>query len=163
MRKDHVADLEALRDEGVVFIGGGNVFEDVDAFEENYPDSNEANSPHSSEIDEDGDDRGRKEEKERTTTYPSYKERATKDGIHLEVGMLFIDKKQLKKAIEDYRIYNGYGLKTVKSDTSRLYLVCKAEGCEWTLFASRPQAEKSFQIRNMLILKLVCRTVLREE
>ena len=83
MRKDHVADLEALRDEGVVFIGGGNVFEDVDAFEENYPDSNEANSPHSSEIDEDGDDRGRKEEKERTTTYPRYKERVTKAGVHL--------------------------------------------------------------------------------
>ena len=63
--------------------------------------------------------------------------------------MLFIDKKQLKEDIEDYRIYNGYGLKTVKSDTSRLYLVCKAEGCEWTLFASRLQAKKSFQNRNM--------------
>ena len=62
-----------------------------------------------------------------------------------------MDKKQLKEAIEDYQIYNGYGLRTLKSDTSRVYLVCKAEGCEWTLFASRPQGEKSFQIKNMPI------------
>ena len=36
MSKDHVTYLEALWDEGVGFISGGNVFEDVDAFEANY-------------------------------------------------------------------------------------------------------------------------------
>jgi len=63
MSKDHVADLEALRDEGAEFISGGNMFEDVDAFETNYQDSDEANSVHGSETDEDGNDRGRKEKK----------------------------------------------------------------------------------------------------
>ena len=38
-----------------------------------------------------------------------------------------VHKKQPKEAIEDYRMYNGYSLKTVKSDTSEHYLVCKVE------------------------------------
>ncbi|KAJ8430033.1 hypothetical protein Cgig2_010962 [Carnegiea gigantea] len=58
--------------------------------------------------------------------YSHYKERTTKDGMHLEVGMMFVDKKQLKEAIEDYQ--SGYGLRTMKSHTGRLYLVCKAGG-----------------------------------
>ncbi|KAJ8434391.1 hypothetical protein Cgig2_014238 [Carnegiea gigantea] len=146
--KDHLADLEALRDEGVEFISGGNVFDGVDAFETNYQDSNDANSPPSSETDEDGNDEIGKGKRRRTTVYSRYKESTTKDGVHLEAGIMFVDKKQSKEAIEDYQMYNRYGLRTVKSDTSKLYLVCKGEGCELTLFALRPQGEKLFQIMN---------------
>ncbi|KAJ8421639.1 hypothetical protein Cgig2_000616 [Carnegiea gigantea] len=60
MDKDHRADLEALRDEGLEFISGGNVFYDTDMFETNYQDSDYANSPPSSETDEDGNDERRK-------------------------------------------------------------------------------------------------------
>ncbi|KAJ8436694.1 hypothetical protein Cgig2_025524 [Carnegiea gigantea] len=142
--KDHLVDLEALRDEGVKFISG-------DAFKTNYQDLDNANSPPRSETDEDGNYERRKGKNRRTTVYPHYKERTTKDGVHLEAGMMLVDKKQLKEAIEDYQMYNRHGLKTVKSDTGRLYLVCKVEGFEWTWFASTPQGEKSFQIKNMPI------------
>ncbi|KAJ8427390.1 hypothetical protein Cgig2_008806 [Carnegiea gigantea] len=43
--KDHLTDLEALRDERVEFIGGGNAFDDVDVFESHYHNSDDANSP----------------------------------------------------------------------------------------------------------------------
>ena len=66
MDKDHLADLEALR---VVFelISRGNVFDDIDAFETNYQDSDDANSLPSSETNEDGNDERGKVKKIRTT------------------------------------------------------------------------------------------------
>ena len=39
MQKDHLAD------EGVEFSGGGNSFDDIDAFESNYQDSDDTNNP----------------------------------------------------------------------------------------------------------------------
>lgn len=65
--KDHLADLEALRDEGVEFISGANIFDGVDAFEANYQDSDDANSLPSSETNEDGNDERGKVKKIRTT------------------------------------------------------------------------------------------------
>jgi len=57
LHKDHIADLEALRDEGVEFISGGNVFDDIQI---NYQDSDDVNNLPSSETDEDGNDESRK-------------------------------------------------------------------------------------------------------
>ena len=69
MDKDHLADLEVLRD-GVELISRGNVFNDIDAFKTNYQDSDDVNSPSNSEIDEDGNNKRRKGKKRRTTVYP---------------------------------------------------------------------------------------------
>jgi len=69
--------------------------------------------------------------------------------VDLQVGMMFIDKKQLKDAFKDYRIIKGYDLKIRHSDTSRFQAFCAIEGCEWTLWASKAQRDKSFQIRKI--------------
>ena len=42
----------------------------------------------------------------------------------LYVGMKFRDKKQLKEAIDNYRIVNGYHLKITKSDIVRFQCQC---------------------------------------
>ncbi|KAJ8425338.1 hypothetical protein Cgig2_030497 [Carnegiea gigantea] len=67
MEKDHLADLEALRDEAVEITSGDYV-----------------NNPPSSETDEDGDEEGRKSKKKRTIIYPRCKEKETKDGPCLQ-------------------------------------------------------------------------------
>ena len=45
MDKDHLGNLEALREKGIQFIRGGNVFDDTHASELNYQDSEDANNP----------------------------------------------------------------------------------------------------------------------
>ena len=65
MDKDHLVDLEALRDEVVEFIRGANEFDDIDMFKSNYQDSDDINSPPSSEKDEDGNNKGGKGKKEK--------------------------------------------------------------------------------------------------
>jgi len=59
--------------------------------------------------------------------------------------MTFRDKKQLKEAIENYKIIEGYHLKFEKSDMGRLQLCCLGEGCKWSLRALKMSNETSWQ------------------
>jgi len=63
--------------------------------------------------------------------------------------MTFRDKKQLKKAIENYRIIGGYHLKFKKNEKSRLQVFCVGERYKWRLWASKMTNEASFQVRTM--------------
>jgi len=143
MHDDIVADLEGLRAENGENWEGSNAFDDIYA---HYQDSDDADSPLSSETDGDGDDKGKKKRKMR---YPRYNASPSKEGVELEIGLKFINKEQLREAVEDYRIIKGYDIRIQHSDRKRFQAFCNAKGCDWFLWASRPQGEKSFQIRKM--------------
>ena len=143
MNNELLDELEAIRVENNDSRDGFNALSDE--LEACYQNSDDAESPLSSE---DYDDEGRNETQKKRK-YPRYRRSTSKEGVHLEVGMLFRDKKQLIDAIEDYRIYNGYATRTITSDPRRLQIICIGEGCEWKLWASKPQREKSFQIKKM--------------
>ncbi|KAJ8443021.1 hypothetical protein Cgig2_028244 [Carnegiea gigantea] len=74
-----------------------------------YQDSDNTDSPVSSESDvhDDGGDKGRKQKKKKN------------NGVELEVGLKFIDKEQLREAVEDYRIMKGYDIRITHSDKKR--------------------------------------------
>ena len=143
MHDDIVADLEGLRAENGENWEGSNAFDDIYA---HYQDSDDADSLLSSETDGDGDDKGKKKRKMR---YPRYNASPSKEGVELEIGLKFINKEQLREAVEDYRIIKGYDIRIQHSDRKRFQAFCNAKGCDWFLWASRPQGEKSFQIRKM--------------
>jgi len=67
----------------------------------------------------------------------------------LITALLFTDKKQLKKAVETYKIHNGYNLKVTKSDKQRYQVHCMGEGCTWNMWASASNDENSFQIKTI--------------
>lgn len=73
INKDHLADLQALKDKWVEFISGGNVFDDIDVFESNYQDFDNAYNPPGSETDEYRNDERRKEKKRWAIVNPRYK------------------------------------------------------------------------------------------
>ena len=85
----------------------------------------------------------------RTERYPRYNGSSSKEEVKLEVGLKFTSKEQLREAVDDYRIMKGYDIKIRHSDRKRFQVFCNAKGCEWFLWASRPQREQSFQIRKM--------------
>ena len=48
-------------------------------------------------------------------------------GYELEMFMPFKKRKELLNAIEDYIIFRGFSLRTVKSDVGKLQYYCKEE------------------------------------
>jgi len=86
---------------------------------------------------------------ERKMRYPQYNASSSKEEVKLEVGLKFISKEQLREAVDDYRIIKGYDIKIWHSDGKRFQVFCNAKGCDWLLWASRPQREQSFQITKM--------------
>ncbi|KAJ8425856.1 hypothetical protein Cgig2_020324 [Carnegiea gigantea] len=79
--------------------------------------SDDADSPITSDTDDDdGDDKQRKKKKKRTIRYPRYNASSLKEGIELQVGLMFINKEQLRDAVEDYRIMKGYDIRIQYSD-----------------------------------------------
>ncbi|KAJ8439382.1 hypothetical protein Cgig2_021796 [Carnegiea gigantea] len=106
-----------------------------------YQDYDDTNSPVSSETDVDNDDgdKGRKQKKKKIITYPRYNAILSNKEVKLEVSLNFIDKEQLRQAVEDYRIMKGYDIRITHSDKKRFRTFCNGEGCEWFLWASKPQ------------------------
>ena len=60
--------------------------------------------------------------------------------------MKFRDKKQLKEAVDNYRIVKGYHLKITKSDKVRFQCHCLGKGCKWSIWTSKCKNESSFQL-----------------
>ncbi|KAJ8443225.1 hypothetical protein Cgig2_017218 [Carnegiea gigantea] len=105
MHKEVLADLEGLRAENGEDWEQSNALDDIYA---HYQDSDDADSPITSDTDDDdGDDKQRKKKKKRTIRYPRYNASSSKEGIELQVGLMFINKEQLRDAVEDYRIMKG--------------------------------------------------------
>ena len=77
-----------------------------------YQDLDNIGSPKSN-TEEENDGKKQRKKRKRKIKYPRYYNTSFTDLI---VGMTFRDKKQLKNAIENYRIMGGYHLKMKKSD-----------------------------------------------
>jgi len=107
-------------------------------------DSDDISSPPLSEDDE---MQGRNTEHKRQ--FPKFKENTRAEDVQLVTGLLFTDKRQLQKAVETYKIQNGYNLKVTKSDKRRYQVHCVGEGCKWSMWASACGDERSFQIKTV--------------
>ncbi|KAJ8440440.1 hypothetical protein Cgig2_006493 [Carnegiea gigantea] len=94
MHKEVLADLEGLRAENGEDWEQSNALDDIYA---HYQDSDDADSHITSDTDDnDGDDKQRKKKKKRTIRYPRYDASSSKEGIELQVGLMFINKEQLR-------------------------------------------------------------------
>ncbi|KAK2641682.1 hypothetical protein Ddye_023445 [Dipteronia dyeriana] len=65
----------------------------------------------------------------------------------LEVGELFLSKKQLKSQLGNYAFANRFQIRVFKSDTTRYQVRCIVEDCNWRLRATKVQNSDYFQIR----------------
>ncbi|KAJ8435130.1 hypothetical protein Cgig2_020773 [Carnegiea gigantea] len=110
MHDEMATDLEGFRAENRENWGERNGFDDIYAY---YQESNDADSPASSESDDDDDDgdKGRNQKKKKAITYPRYNVISSNKGVELEVGLKFIDKEQLREAVEDYCTLKGYNIR----------------------------------------------------
>lgn len=81
--------------------------------------------------------------------YPVFNPKTEMQDIKFEPGLRFSNPKQLKDAIRNYAVVNGWPIKFKKNNTKQVQVVCKP-GCPWTLFASWMSKERSFQIKSMI-------------
>ncbi|KAF9609482.1 hypothetical protein IFM89_016568 [Coptis chinensis] len=63
------------------------------------------------------------------------------------IGMKFGSKEELKELLKAYVVTHGYDIRLFRSGTKLLEAVCK--GCDWRLWATWMQCEKSFQIKSL--------------
>ncbi|KAJ8443157.1 hypothetical protein Cgig2_005708 [Carnegiea gigantea] len=115
-----------------------NEFGEVNALESFYQDSDNANSPLSSDTDVDDDDDGGTKKKKKKESYPRYNPSTSVEDVKLEVGMMFKDKEHVKETLDSYRIIKGYNLKTQQSDKGRLQ-VRRRRRCNASGLAPVPQ------------------------
>jgi len=143
---------EERRDTNHSIEGVLHDFGEVDALESSYQDSDNADSPLSSDTDVDDDNDDVRKKKKKKESYPRYNPSTpveVLEDVRLEFGMMFRDKQHLREILDSYRITKGYNLKMQKSDKGRLQVCCLGQGCQWNLWASHPQGEKSFQIKKL--------------
>jgi len=107
--------------------------------EDMYQDLDNPGSPKS-DIEEENDGNKQRKKRKRKVKYPRYHSTSSTD---LVVGMTSRDKKQLKNAIEDYRIMGGYHLKMKETDKCGIQMCCMGEGCKWRLWALKLSNEAS--------------------
>ncbi|KAL0370943.1 UNVERIFIED_CONTAM: hypothetical protein Sangu_0412400 [Sesamum angustifolium] len=63
-----------------------------------------------------------------------------------ELGMLFTNKSEFKKALQSHAIKSKRTLKFIKNDKQRVYVKCGAIDCEWKMHAIKVRGEETFQI-----------------
>ncbi|XP_052288575.1 uncharacterized protein LOC107177123 [Citrus sinensis] len=69
------------------------------------------------------------------------------DEIVLRPGQLFVSVYELRKVLKVFAIRNGFRLKRLKNEKTRVTCVCAAAGCTWRIHASLNWNKKSFQIK----------------
>ncbi|KAK2645935.1 hypothetical protein Ddye_021130 [Dipteronia dyeriana] len=67
--------------------------------------------------------------------------------MRLEVGELFLSKRQLQSQIGSYAFTNQFQTRVFKSDTTRYQVRCIVEDCNWRLRAAKVHNSDYFQIR----------------
>jgi len=116
----------------------------LDGLGDDDEDSDEIMSPHESEDDE---NEGNKKIARRQ--FPKFNEKLRPEDVKLVTGLLFTNKKQLKKAVQTYKIQNGHSLMVTKSDKQRYQVHCIGEGGTWSIWASACSNGHSFQIKTI--------------
>ncbi|KAL0355126.1 UNVERIFIED_CONTAM: hypothetical protein Sradi_3959500 [Sesamum radiatum] len=96
-------------------------------------------------VENDGDlDEGRDAEGEGPSN-PVFNPEETYDPT-FEIGMLFSNKKELKKALQSYAIKSKRTVKFTKNDKVRVYAQCGDSECGWKMHAIKIKGEETFQI-----------------
>ncbi|KAL0395067.1 UNVERIFIED_CONTAM: hypothetical protein Slati_4472900 [Sesamum latifolium] len=65
----------------------------------------------------------------------------------LSLGLIFSSKKEVKFAIETHCLRRGMMYRFDRNDHRRLRARCKKEGCEWYVYVSPMQGDKSWQVK----------------
>ncbi|KAL0437231.1 UNVERIFIED_CONTAM: hypothetical protein Sradi_0431000 [Sesamum radiatum] len=96
-------------------------------------------------VENDGDlDEGRDSEGEGPSN-PVFNPEETYDPT-FEIGMLFSNKKEFKKALQSYAIKTKRTVKFTKNDKVRIYAQCGNSECGWKMHAIKIKDEETFQI-----------------
>ncbi|KAL9459965.1 hypothetical protein AB3S75_003211 [Citrus x aurantiifolia] len=66
------------------------------------------------------------------------------DEIVLRPGQLFVSVYEFRKVLKVFAIRNGFRLKRLKNEKTRVTCVCAAAGCTWRIHASLNWNKKSF-------------------
>ncbi|KAH9778368.1 SWIM-type domain-containing protein [Citrus sinensis] len=72
------------------------------------------------------------------------------DNIILRIGQLFKTVDEFRNVVKVFAIKNGFRLKRVKNEKSRVTMKCSASGCTWRIHASPNWNKKHFQIKTHL-------------
>ncbi|XP_048141419.1 uncharacterized protein LOC115737020 [Rhodamnia argentea] len=68
--------------------------------------------------------------------------------LQFQLGMRFESHTQFKRAVRKYAIMNGYNIGWKKSEFKKMYAKC-VSGCEWSLYGSWLNKEKTFVIKTI--------------
>lgn len=79
--------------------------------------------------------------------FPEFNPKVDMKDPHFCKGMLFATPQILRAAIREQAIQKGWVPIFVKNDKKRLRAICKAENCDFELYASKMQHENTFQIK----------------
>ncbi|KAK4411440.1 hypothetical protein Sango_0217000 [Sesamum angolense] len=78
-------------------------------------------------------------------SYPVFNPEETYDPT-FDLGMMFSNKAEFKKALQSYAIKSKRTLKFIKNDKVRIYAKCGDANCEWKMHAIKVRDEETFQI-----------------
>lgn len=93
-----------------------------------YQDSDNADSLGSTDTNEIDDENRRRQKRKKARKKKRYVPGSSStSAVELMVGQTFEDKAKFKDALDNYRIVDGYNIKVIKSDKTRLQASCRAE------------------------------------
>ena len=86
------------------------------------------------------------------------------DEILLRPEQLFVNVWEFRKVLKVFAIRNGFRLKRLKNEKTRVTCVCAAPNCTWRIHASPNWNKRSFQIKltAQIILVLELMTIMRQ-
>ena len=67
--------------------------------------------------------------------------------VKLEVGLLFGDVNEFRAALRDFIIQEGFEIKRIKNEKSRVTAKCASDGCCWRIHASPTPDGKTYKIK----------------
>ncbi|XP_060211981.1 uncharacterized protein LOC132639559 [Lycium barbarum] len=79
------------------------------------------------------------------------------DNFHLDVSeeQLYKNKETLKNVMNNYAVRNDFQFKVIRSSTTRYYIACVDDQCDWSLKSSSLHTSKIFKVREFNDVHLV--------
>ncbi|KAL0284342.1 UNVERIFIED_CONTAM: hypothetical protein Sangu_2830500 [Sesamum angustifolium] len=82
-----------------------------------------------------------------TPKFPKFNPKTENKNPDLNLSLIFSSKKEAKFAIETHYLRRGMVYRFDRNDHRRLRARCKKEGCEWYVYVSPIQGDKSWQVK----------------
>lgn len=95
---------------------------------------------------------------EEVESFPHFNEESMMEDPNFQIGMIFADGDQVRRAIRQYAIFNRKKIKLVKNERWRIRAKC-APPCEWLMFVSRKADEDAMQVKTLNDIHTNCRPV----